>query len=59
VSGGGGKRTHLREHSRGRVHSAPIGRQRDKGALDDKVDQRIKRLFFFIFYFSSSHIAAR
>ena len=40
------KRTHLRKCTRGRIYGTPEGRQGEEGALEDKVDERVKRLSF-------------
>lgn len=38
------KRTHLRKCARGCIYGTPEGRQGEEGALEDKVDERVKRL---------------
>jgi len=45
------KRTHLRESARGCIYGMPESRQGEEGALEDKVDERVKRLSFRFFRF--------
>jgi hypothetical protein len=40
------ERTHLRKGARGCIYGTPEGRQGKEGALEDKVDERVKRLSF-------------
>lgn len=40
------KRTHLRENAGGCIYGTSEGRQGQEGALEDKVDERVKRLSF-------------
>lgn len=44
------KRTHLRKRARGCIYGTPEGRQGEEGALEDKVDERVKRLSFRFFF---------
>jgi hypothetical protein len=41
-----GTRTHLRESALGCIYGTSEGRQGEEGALEDKVDERVKRLSF-------------
>jgi hypothetical protein len=41
------RRTHLRENAGGCIYGTPEGRQGQEGALEDKVDERVKRLLQF------------
>jgi hypothetical protein len=40
------KRTHLRKSARGCIYGTSEGRQGEEGALEDKVDEGVKRLSF-------------
>ena len=49
------KRTHLRKSARGCIYGTSEGRQSEEGALEDKVDERVKRLSFRFSVFKIEH----